>query len=143
MSLVPGDPLAHRALESLVRAQASVRRRLAADLEREGLSVSGFSMLVLLVTAGGELELRALRRRLRISKATATEVLSTLQGRGLVERRPSSRDRRAARVLLTRAGGELVERLFPAHTRRVSDAFSALDEREKRSLTELCRKLAA
>ena len=38
MTLVPGDPLAHRALDSLLRAEASVRRRLSADLEREGLS---------------------------------------------------------------------------------------------------------
>jgi len=143
MSLVPGDPLAHRALESLLRAQASVRRRLAADLERAGLSMSGFWMMVVLSTAGGELELRALRRRLRVSKATATEVVSTIEGRGLVTRRRSKRDGRAVQVRLTAAGADLVERLFPEHTQRVSAAFAALDEREKRSLAELCRKLAA
>ena len=43
MTLVPGDPLAHRALESLLRAEASVRRRLSADLEREGV---GFDIRV-------------------------------------------------------------------------------------------------
>jgi DNA-binding MarR family transcriptional regulator len=143
MSLVPGDPLAHRALESLLRAQASVRRRLAADLEREGLSMSGFSMLVVLSTADGELELRALRRRLRVSKATATEVVSTLVARGLVSRSRSDRDGRAVRVSLSGAGRDVVARLFPEHTRRVTAAFSALDEGEKRSLAELCRKLAA
>ena len=63
MTLVPGDPLAHRALESLLRAESAVRRRLASDLEREGLSATGFSALVVLTTAGGELELRALRPR--------------------------------------------------------------------------------
>jgi hypothetical protein len=36
-----------------------------------------------------------------------------------------------------------VERLFPGHADRVSQAFGALDEVEKRSLTEICRKLAA
>jgi hypothetical protein len=71
--LLPGDPLAHRALDSLMRAEASVRRRLTADLEREGLSGSGFSVLVVLATAGGELELRAVRRRLRTSKANEDE----------------------------------------------------------------------
>ena len=65
MTLVPGDPLAHRALDSLLRAEASVRRRLSADLEREGLSASGFSVLVILTVAGGELQLRVLRARLR------------------------------------------------------------------------------
>src|ERR687888_2538377 len=101
MSLVPGDPLAHRALESLLRAEASVRRRLSADLEREGLSASGFSVLVVLTTAGGALELRALRHRLRTSKANATEVVTTLEQRGLVSRRRLERDRRSALVALT------------------------------------------
>lgn len=143
MSLMPGDPLAHRALESLIRAEAQVRRRLSADLEREGLSATGFSVLVVLTTAGGELELRALRTRLRTSKANATEVVSTLEARGLVLRRRLPQDRRAASVLLTPGGREVVDRLFPEHTERVSAAFSVLDEHEKRSLAEICRKLAA
>lgn len=143
MTLVPGDPLAHRALESLLRAEASVRRRLSADLEREGLSASGFSVLVVLTTAGGELELRTLRRRLQTSKANATEIVTTLVQRGFVERSRLPHDRRAAIVALTVRGHELVDRLFPEHTQRVQRAFSVLDETEKRFLAEVCRKLAA
>jgi MarR family transcriptional regulator, 2-MHQ and catechol-resistance regulon repressor len=143
MALVPGDPLAHRALESLLRAEASVRRRLTADLEREGVSATGFSVLVVLTTAGGELELRTLRARLRTSKANATEVVTTLESRGLVTRTRMASDRRAATVAVTERGEELVQRLFPEHTRRVADAFSVLDESEKRSLASICRKLTA
>ena len=141
--LVPGDPLAHRALESLLRAEANVRRRLSADLEREGLSATGFSVLVVLTTAGGEIELRDLRARLRTSKANATEVVTTLEARQLVLRRRLPHDRRAASVLLTPRGREAVDRLFPEHTQRVAATFSVLDESEKRSLAEICRKLAA
>lgn len=143
MTLEVGDPLAHRALQALLRAETSVRRALAADLEREGVSAAGFSALVVLTTAGGTLELRTLRRRLGWSKAGATEVTVTLESRGLVRRRRLLRDRRAAAVDLTPAGHSLVGRLFPGHADRVSSAFSALDEGEKRSLTEICRKLAA
>jgi MarR family 2-MHQ and catechol resistance regulon transcriptional repressor len=143
MTLVPGDPLAHRALDSLLRAEASVRRRLSADLEREGLSASGFSVLVVLTTAGGRLELRTLRRRLQTSKANATEVVTTLEGRGMVVRSRLPHDRRAAAVALTARGQDVVERLFPEHTDRVRLAFAVLDEEEKRSLAEICRKLAA
>jgi MarR family 2-MHQ and catechol resistance regulon transcriptional repressor len=142
MTLVPGDPLAHRALESLLRAEASVRRRLSTDLEREGLSASGFSVLVVLTTAGGQMELRTLRRRLQTSKANATEVVTTLEHRGLVVRSRLVHDRRAATVALTGLGQELVDRLFPEHTARVQSAFAVLDEAEKRTLAEICRKLA-
>jgi DNA-binding MarR family transcriptional regulator len=138
-----GDPLAHRALEALLRAEAAVRRGLATQLEREGISAAGFSALVVLVTAGGSLELRTLRRRLGWSKANATEVTLTLEGRGLVRRRRLDHDRRAAAVDLTPAGRALVERAFPGHADRVRRAFGALDDGEKRSLAELCRKLAA
>ena len=138
-----GDPLAHRALQALLRAETSVRRALTTDLEREGVSPAGFSALVVLTTAGGSLELRTLRRRLGWSKANATEVTLTLESRSLVRRRRLPHDRRAAVVDLTSAGRDLVERLFPGHADRVSSAFSALDEHEKRSLAEICRKLAA
>lgn len=138
-----GDPLAHRALQALVRAETSVRRVLAIDLEREGVSAAGFSALVILTTAGGSLELRAMRRRLDWSKANATEVTLTLEARGLVRRRRLEHDRRSSAVDLTPAGRDLVERLFPGHADRVSSAFSPLDEEEKRSLASICRKLAA
>jgi MarR family transcriptional regulator, 2-MHQ and catechol-resistance regulon repressor len=143
MLLELGDPLAHRALQSLVRAGAAVRRRLAAELEREGVSAAGFSVLVVLTTAGGTLELKTLRRRLGWSKANATEVTATLAARDFVIRRRSPTDGRIVLVDLSSAGRALVERLFPAHSDRVARAFHALDEGEKRTFSELCRKLAA
>jgi MarR family 2-MHQ and catechol resistance regulon transcriptional repressor len=142
-SLELGDPLAHRALQALVRAEAAVRRRLAVELERAGVSAAGFSALVVLTTAGGSLELRTLRRRFGWSKANATEVTETLEARGFVERHRLPEDRRAVGVQLTRQGRGLVDRLFPEHAERVSEAFGALDDGEKRSLAEICRKLAA
>jgi DNA-binding MarR family transcriptional regulator len=132
-SLELGDPLAHRALQALLRAEATVRKRLAIELEREGVTAAGFSVLVVLTTAGGSLELKTLRRRLGWSKAT----------RGFVSRRRAPEDRRVVVVDLAPTGRSLVERLFPAHSERVQAAFDALDEGEKRTFSELCRKLAA
>lgn len=143
MELVPDDPLAHRALESLLHAEATVRRNLARDLEGDRVQSTGFFVLVLLSSAGGELELRALRHRMQTSKANATEVIDRLVARGLVLRRRSPSDGRAVLVSLTPEGAELVERRFPGHSDRVRDAFAALDDEEKRSLAVICRKLAA
>jgi MarR family transcriptional regulator, 2-MHQ and catechol-resistance regulon repressor len=143
VALSPEDPLAHRVLESLFRAEAALRRSLFAALQQEGLSASGFSVLVVLVTAGGELELRAVRQRLRTSKTNVAEVISTLQARGLVSRKQLSSDRRATAIVLSDCGRDVVERLFPEHSGRVREVFSVLDEEEKRSLMSICRKLAA
>lgn len=142
-SLEVGDPLAHRALQALLRAESTVRRSVASELERSGVSAAGFSAMVVLRIAGGSLELRTLRRRLDWSKANATEVTLTLEQHGMVTRRRSPRDRRSLVIELTAEGAELVAGLFPGHSRRVSRAFAALDEHEKRSLADICRKLAA
>lgn len=143
MRLVEADPLAHRALDGLLRAEAAVRRRLSADLEREGISTPGFTVLALLRAAGGELELRALRRELGTSKASATEVVNTLALRGLVTRSRLATDRRAVSVRSTAAGAEIVDRLHPEHAGRVAATFAALDDAEKAQLAVICGKLAA
>jgi MarR family transcriptional regulator, 2-MHQ and catechol-resistance regulon repressor len=126
-----------------MRAEAHVRREVAAELARAGLSTGAFSVLVVLTTAGGELELRTLRRRLGWSKANATEVTAALERQGLVIRRRLLSDRRAMKIGLSAEGAELVQRVFPTHADRVSAAFASLDEDEKRSLAAICRKLAA
>ena len=143
MRLVEDDPLAHRALDGLLRAKAAVRRRLSADLEREGLSAPGFTVLVLLREQGGSRELRDLRRRLGTSKASATEVVNTLVERGLATRARLATDRRAVAVTATPLGAEIVDRLHPEHAGRVAETFAALDDAEKRQLAALCGKLAA
>ena len=99
-------------------------------------------MLVVLVTPGGELELRTLRCRLHTSKANATEI-STRSSAAAWSAAAGSSDRRAAVVAITPPGQELVERLFPEHSSRVARAFAPLDDDEKRTLVELCRRLAA
>ncbi|MGI8622426.1 MAG: MarR family winged helix-turn-helix transcriptional regulator [Solirubrobacteraceae bacterium] len=143
MRLVEDDPLAHRALDGLLRAEGAVRRRLSADLEREGLSAPGFTVLVLLRENGGSRELRDLRRSLGTSKASATEVVTTLVERGLATRARLSTDRRAVSVSATALGAEIVDRLHPEHAGRVAATFAALDDAEKRQLAALCGKLAA
>jgi MarR family 2-MHQ and catechol resistance regulon transcriptional repressor len=143
MRLVEADPLAHRALDHLLRAEAAVRRRLSADLEREGISAPGFAVLVLLREAGGEMELRAVRTRLNTSKASATEVVNTLAARSLVTRSRLTTDRRAVSVRATPGGAEIVERLYPEHAGRVAATFAALNDVEKVALARICSKLAA
>ena len=140
-SLELGDPLAHRALQALVRAEATVRRRLAAELERAGVSAAGFSALVVLTTAGGALELRTLRRRFDWSKANATEVTETLEARGSSSAAGCRRTGAPWRCCSRRPAARSWSGSSPQHAERVSQAFDALDDGEKRSLAEICRKL--
>ncbi len=143
MELVVSEPPARQALSGLLRAEAAVRRRLAADLAREGVSPTQFALLELLVSAGGTGLLRRLREDLRLSKAAATEAVDGLQARGLVTRERVEADRRAVALALTDLGAELVDRLHPEHAARVEEAFACLDAAEQQQLAELCSRLAA
>ena len=141
LSTLLQDPLAHRALDALVRAETRVTRKLGHELERRGLSPTAFAVLVVVESAGGALGLRALRQRLGLSKANASEVTSALEQRGLIHRTTDRQDRRALTIGLTPPGRALVDELFPGHAHRVRDTFTVLDDDEKRELTRLCRKL--
>ena len=125
-----------------MRAEATLTRRLAADLDRIGVSATGFAMLVLLTSAGGKLELRAIRRRLGASKATATEVLDTLENRGFVAAQPA-RDRPPRRFGARSPGPAATSSPTPSPpTPSGSARHSAGSTRtEKRQLAEICRKL--
>ena len=125
LSALLQDPLAHRALDALVRAETRVTRSLAHEIERRGLSPTAFSMLVVIESAGGSLELRTLRHRLSLSKANASEVTSALESRGLVVRARNVHDRRALDLTITEPAGRIVEELFPGHARRVRDRVHA------------------
>jgi len=53
---------------------------------------------------------------------------------GLIERRVSETDRRAARVRLTDAGRELFDRMAAAHAEWMAELFGQLDECEREAL---------
>ena len=57
---------------------------------------------------------RALAEHARLDAVTTSEVLRTLESKGLVERRPHPEDARARAVAVTRAGRALARRAIPA-----------------------------
>jgi len=88
---------------------------------------------------GSQLELG---RRLLIDKTVMTHVLDDLESAGLVERQPDPSDRRARRVVLTEAGGELVA----DSARRLADHENAmlapLADEQRAALVEALTLLA-
>ena len=143
MTLVPGDPLAHRALESLLVAEANVRRRLSLDLEREGLSSTG----LLRARRAGD---RGRRARAAHAAPPAADVEGERDGGRRHARRARPRvaaparerpPRRRRVAACPRAARSSIasSRSTPSASAR---AFAVLDEDEKRQLASICRKLA-
>ena len=87
-------------------------------------------ILIKLLLSGGSMTQRELAEALPISTATLSEVISKLEGEGLVERSRSASDKRQLTVVLTDAGKGRAEELLGQFKRFEEDAFSCLTEDE-------------
>jgi DNA-binding MarR family transcriptional regulator len=117
---------------SLLKAHATLIRRLESDLEREtGLALADFDVLAQLARAGGELRMTELAARALISRSGMTRRVRRLVDEGLVRRVDAAADGRGVVVALTDAGVARLAETAPAHARGISKLFVAqLDDQE-------------
>jgi DNA-binding MarR family transcriptional regulator len=121
-----------RAWEALLRAHATLLRRLETDLERKtGLALADFDVLAQLAIAGGALRMTELAHLALISRSGMTRRVARLVHEGLVRRATADVDARAVVVVLTDSGLGRLTDTAPVHVRAVSDLFVAqLDDAE-------------
>src|SRR5256885_11370412 len=117
---------------SLLRAHASLVRRLDTDLEREtGLGLADFDVLAQLAAAHGELRMTELADRALISRSGMTRRVARLVEEGLVRRAEAEADGRGVVVALSEAGIARLAETVPVHARAISKLFVAqLDDEE-------------
>ena len=141
---VPGG----RGLEawrSLLRAHATLMRRLDTDLEREtGLALADFDVLAQLAKAHGELRITELAERALISRSGMTRRVARLVDQGLVRRDRATTDARGVVVALTKAGIARLGETAPVHARGISKLFvGQLDDQELALLERALNKVIA
>jgi DNA-binding MarR family transcriptional regulator len=125
------------AWDSLLRAHATLIRRLDTELEREtGLALADFDVLAQLAKAGGELRITELADRALISRSGMTRRVARLVADGLVRRNRASADGRGIVVALTDAGIARLAETAPVHARGISSLFIAQLEDQELALIE-------
>lgn len=124
----------------LARAQQGVERHAEADVARHGLTLAEFAILEVLYHRG-PLLLGEVQRKILVSSGGVTYLVDRLAGKGLVERRECTHDRRARYAALTPAGERLVARIFPEHAKEIARAVSGLSKEEQQRAITLLRKL--
>ena len=137
----PLDFAAMGAMSNLFRSAVAIRRHLEATvLAPDRLSWTSFVGLWVL-WVWGELGANGFADAVGISRPTATGVVRTLEGRGLVRRRGDADDRRTVLVSLTPAGLALIEALFPRFNAEEARVASALSAQEQQLLASMLRKI--
>jgi DNA-binding MarR family transcriptional regulator len=141
--VAPGKRLADTASE-LNSAAIHLLRALRATDRAAGLTPARLSALSVLVF-GGPSPLGRLARTEDVAGPTMTRIVDGLVARGLAERQPTG-DRRAVRVVATRAGHEVMDRGRRRRVEVLTEALAALpaaDRRRLRAVGPLLDRLAA
>ena len=131
------------AWRSLLRAHATLMRRLDTDLVREtGLALADFDVLAQLAEANGELRMTELADRALISRSGMSRRVARLVDEGLLRRERAGTDARGVVVTLTDAGIARLRETAPVHARGISELFVAqLDDQELAVLERALNKV--
>jgi DNA-binding MarR family transcriptional regulator len=107
------------------------------------LSLFDYDVLAMLSEAEGRmLPMKELAARTSASLSRLSHVVTKLQARGWIDRKPSPDDARVTTAHLTDAGWETIVDLAPDHVERVRQLiFDGLDAEDVRRLAEISEKI--
>ena len=125
----------------LHQSYSLIYKNLDQWMTKAGISQAQGSVLVVLKSVGRPLPLSRLARLLVQEAQSVTSLVDRLEGRGLVQRVPDSRDRRVINVQLTKEGDALFERIYPGALQGITEIFGHLSPEELSVLTDSLRKL--
>jgi len=138
---LPLDFRAMAAVSNLFRSSTAIRRHMESTvLAADRLSWTAFTGLWVL-WIWGEMETREFASAVGISRPTATGVVTTLEGRGLVHRRKDDRDGRMVLVSLTTAGRGRIEQLVPRFNAEEAAVTARLSEDQQDALARMLRTM--
>lgn len=136
------DPAALEATLVLARVAVDMLQAFDVYLARHGISQGRFSILMLLNRDPEQgISPSDLAARTGVTRATVTGLLDGLERERMISREHVEQDRRMVQVRLTEQGRKFLEEIAPDYYRRVAGLMQHLSEEEKRTLTELMRKV--
>ncbi len=124
----------------LARAHSTFSKLTDENIRSFGLTPPQFGVLECLGHLGS-MTLGGLCKKQLVSGGNMTVVVDNLAKDGLVERVPSTEDRRSIQVRLTAKGKRLFDEIFVKHAKCISNLTSVLTDKEQDELACLLKKL--
>ena len=127
----------------LMHTQGKIRRATHDLLSPMGVKGPGAPAMRLIGQACDDgLRLVDLAEGMMVSPAFIARIVDHLESDGFVERRPDPDDRRALRVVLTKAGAKIEAQVRPIMAEFSDDLLSALTKTEQAQLQDYLQRLA-
>lgn len=116
-------------------------RHLAPVFEKANVTPQQWAILAAVAAAEEPLTLAGLARTMLVSKQNMTGMVARLEELGLIERQADPNDLRSSRLVLTRRGRSVVEKLRPVYDAWQRDLGSDIAERDLAALTRAVDRL--
>jgi DNA-binding MarR family transcriptional regulator len=139
--LGPSQAIALDLLFGLRTCVQGIDKIVARWLGPDALSPGRFQILATLWAADGALPQRDIVKRLDVTRATISVLITALEKDALVVTSSGLTDRRQVSVALTPLGATLIARLVAETTTNLRNAFVALDDQELSALTDQLGRL--
>lgn len=110
------------------------------DVKRHGFNLTEFAVLELLYHKGPH-PLQQIGKKILITTGTITYVVDKLESKGLLCRKPCNEDHRRTYAVLSDAGYDLLNNIFPDHEKTLEYAIGGLSEEEQDAAIKLLKKL--
>lgn len=123
----------------LSRANHALATELTAALADLGISPRGYCVLA--AALPGERTQSEIAEAVGLDKTTMVVTVDELEAAGLAERRPSSTDRRARVITVTRDGADIVVEAGKVKDRVQADVLAGLSVQERKVLIDALERL--
>jgi MarR family 2-MHQ and catechol resistance regulon transcriptional repressor len=124
----------------LSRCHRAVSQVAERSIAETGLGLSDFAALEALLHKGPQ-TITEIQAKVLLASGSMTAAVDRLERKGLVVRGSAPNDRRAKILELTPEGKRVVEAAFGRHAAELEAAMAVLNQKEKRQLYGLLKKL--
>jgi len=124
----------------LTRAADSVRSRVSSVINTSVITEGQFYVLDSLYHSG-PLTQKNIGEKVFRSGGNITLVIDNLEKQGYVKRVRGTEDRRYFTIHLTKAGKNLMDKIFPEFLSAIKNEMNILGDPEHKQLQELCKKV--
>ncbi len=121
-------------------AQVATFRDFELNLKSLELTPTLFGSLVL-IEANPGMKQTDLAHAVQLDRSTVVSVVDRLEGRGLVERKRASDDRRSNALFVTASGKKLIKKAIPLVVEHEQKLFEFLDERSRSQFTSVLQRI--
>ena len=120
------DSEARDAWRGFLNAHAAVTRRISRDLDEAGLpDLSWYDLLwALYKQPSRALRVNELAREVVLSPTAMSRFVDRVEKEGYVKREPDPDDRRALQIVLTEAGVDLLQKMWPIYRAGIEEHFA-------------------